>query len=267
VRHRPAREGGLGRSTSLIIGGTVSEFTSFTSRAAVLAQADDAPPAPPAETQADATSTRSFTDVHPPSLVKQLYRDLLGRDADVHGLSYWLAKLRETGDSVRVAQGLLESDEFDERCGALGRVYFACLGGIPDYATLDAWLQRSWDGEPLDSIAAALMRNGEFVLRYGGLDDAAFVERLQAEVTAGPRLPIDPGRGDRLQHLLEICASAQCRARLGSRVQVATIFVRILRRRPDDSGWEFWNDDCAAAGPRRLLEVAMGTQEFLRRFD
>jgi hypothetical protein len=266
VRHRTARSGGMGRTTSLLVGGTTSEFTSFTSPLAAVLE-DGAQELSDPATTADEAPRRSIADVYPRLLVRQLYRDLLGREPDAQGMSYWLSRLRETGDSVCVAEGLIKSSEFADHTAALGRIFFACMGGIPDYATLDTWFQRYWAGESLESIASVLMRNGEFVLRYGGLDDAAFVERLQAEVTDPPRLDFDPGTGRRVDRLLEICASPQCRSRLGSRVQVATIFVRMLRRRPDDSGWEFWNDNCAAAGPRRLLEVAMGTPEFLGRFD
>ncbi len=265
VRHKTAGGAGLGRTTSLVIGGAISEFTSLTSPAAALSESRG----DTAEGEADAQAgpTRSLGEVQLPLLVRQLYHDLLGREPDAQGLSWWLSQIGETGDPVRVAQALIESREFSERTAALGRVFLACKGGIPDYATLTAWIHRFWDGEPLGSIASTLMQNGEFVLRYGGLDDAAFVEHLQAEVTDPPRLALDPAKGSRVEHLLEICASGQCNSRLGSRVQVATIFVRMLRRRPDDSGWEFWNDQCASSGPRRLLEVAMGTQDYLRRFD
>lgn len=262
VRHRTAPVGGMGVTTSFLIGGTLGEFTSYTRSPPGTAPAgrDEAPlavsPNPPPALQA----------IEPYAIVTQLYRDLLGREPDPQGLVYWSSRIRDTGDRVAVANSLFESGEFAMRTAPAVRVFFACRSGIPDDAALRTWVKRFWAGESIPSIASVLMNCGEFVLRYAGLSDADFAERLQAEIASPPRLQLDPARHRRLDRFLEICGSAQCSSRLDARVKISVAFANMLRRRPDDSGWEFWQDQCEAGGLRRFLDVLMNTDEYRRRF-
>lgn len=52
---------------------------------------------------------------HADAVIRGLYRGLLGRDADVHGLAHWIAKWEEGADLTAIVAGFTMSDEFETR--------------------------------------------------------------------------------------------------------------------------------------------------------
>lgn len=125
--------------------------------------------------------------------VAQLYRNVLGREADAGGLGFWtgqvpalgrggvLAALSESGENVArtrdaVLPGLWVVDP--EAAQAL-RMYDTTLGRLPDRAGLAYWDRLLEDGATtLRGMADAFTGSAEFNARYGALGDRAFVETL-----------------------------------------------------------------------------------------
>ena len=259
VRHRSALPG-MGRTTSLLVGAEIRDFTSITA-------VDAIPPAQSEERDGIGADLPALAAIDPEALVTQMYRDLLGRDPDSQGLAWWTGEITQGNrDCTGMAEFLLRSPEFAARTAPAVRVYLACTQCIPDREPLRACIARYWSGEPLEATAALLMQGGEFALRYGGLPDTLFKERVLADIAWPPRVGIECASTSRPDMLIQLTALPQSVARLDHRVHVAMVYATLLQRRPDDSGWQFWIDQCESGGLAKLLDAALGSPEYLRRF-
>ena len=125
--------------------------------------------------------------------VSQLYRNVLGREADASGLSYWrdqLAAGRTRGD---VVVGLSESSENIARTGGavsaglwtpntatveVVRYYETVFGRAPDAAGLTYWIGARQNGVTSQQLAQSLTGSAEFTARYGTLGNREFVSQL-----------------------------------------------------------------------------------------
>lgn len=97
------------------------------------------------------------------------YEDLLGRDADVGGLDFWLGRLAAGGDRSRldVARQFVFSPE--GAAGEVDRGFLTVLG-----RTSDAGGAQFWTGflmeNPVVTLRAALYSSDEVFNRAGGID-------------------------------------------------------------------------------------------------
>ncbi|MFT7598258.1 MAG: hypothetical protein ACI8TP_001179 [Acidimicrobiales bacterium] len=125
--------------------------------------------------------------------VQLVYRNVLGRDPDSAGLSYWAGRLA-TGDSRgRVMIGFSESQEFidgtrvrinqAESNGPVARLYRAYFLREADEEGLHYWLAT---GLPLQQISSSFADTPEFRERYGILNDDAFVRLVYQNVMQRP---------------------------------------------------------------------------------
>ena len=89
------------------------------------------------------------------ALVRQQYRDVLGREADSDGTAHWAGLL---AGGVRSAEGfvgeLLASPEFGGRVGPVVRLYLAAFDRLPDHPGLQYWLGQVRAGTSLRTVAA-----------------------------------------------------------------------------------------------------------------
>ncbi|WP_396190634.1 Ig-like domain-containing protein, partial [Flavobacterium sp.] len=96
--------------------------------------------------------------------VMQLYRDILYREADAGGLSFWTQVLEQNLISrERVAEAFINSPEFQDVVGSVARLYFGTFDRMPDQAGLNYWVEAIRSGASLADIGNAFVTSDEFL--------------------------------------------------------------------------------------------------------
>jgi hypothetical protein len=183
------------------------------------------------------------------AFVEQQYRDFLGREGDAGGIDFWTGEL-EAGRTTRaqVADDFFRSAEFQNNIAPVARLYFAYFGRIPDYPGLMYWVGEFQAGGNLNAMSQAFADSAEFGSRYGALNDGAFVDLVYQNVLG--RLPDAGGRAfwvsqlaagmSRGAMMIGFSESEEYRQRSFRQVQVTMMYVSMLRRAPDQGGFDYW---------------------------
>lgn len=141
----------------------------------------------------------TYGDLTAEQFVRLLYQNVLGREADMTGLTDWVGRLNSGSSQADVVIGFSESQEFIncmadqttdfaqthsriEWADEVYRVYRATLDRDPDRAGLEDWMGRLNAGTDLIDVIAGFVMGDEFNNTYGHLDDDAFVELLYQNV-------------------------------------------------------------------------------------
>ncbi len=107
--------------------------------------------------------------------VEQLYRDILGRNADSAGRDYWVGQIDSEADAPAIAQAFMSSQEFGPR-RPIARMYLAYLNRAPDQSGFDYWTPLLVTGQAeLIDISWGFAASEEFAQRYGELSDGEFI--------------------------------------------------------------------------------------------
>ena len=170
--------------------------------------------------------------------VAQIHRDVLGREADAGGFSYWQSRLLAGRGRAEVLVGLSESAENkrataslvagglwvqDREAASVARLYDAALDRRPDGGGLATWSAQLDAGASLRDVAARFIATPEFQARYGGLDAAGFVRAMYQNVLDRPADAggvdhwaglLDAGRTDRAGVLASFSESQEHRVAL-----------------------------------------------------
>jgi hypothetical protein len=217
------------------------------------------------------------TDASRRAFVMQMYRDLLGREADGAGLNFWLAQLNTNSQGrVAMVQSFLFSPEAENTEGQAARLYFAAFGRSADPAGLRFWAAQV-ASQGAAAVAQQFAASGEFVARYGNLDNAGFVDRMFRNVigraadasglafwTAQMSAPTSLTRG---QVLLQFANSPEYRTTIDADVAVARLYIAMLRRQPDEAGLAFWANRIESGGSvQELIAAFIAAQEYRARF-
>ncbi|MCU1372039.1 MAG: hypothetical protein JWO77_3233 [Ilumatobacteraceae bacterium] len=126
----------------------------------------------------------------------------------------------------------------------MARLYRATFLRIPDRSGLDYWIAKKRKGAKLTAIAESFARSSEFTRRYGSLTDRKYVERLYLNVLgrAGDAGGIEYWTGKltrkvstRGQVLVGMSESNEYKRTQASEVDVAVLYVALLRRAPTSS--------------------------------
>jgi uncharacterized delta-60 repeat protein len=119
-----------------------------------------------------------FLPEAPPSpnerLVTQFYADLLGRDADPAGLTYFAGLLDRGATRTEVAQRIVGSTEY--RTVIVRQTYERLLGRDADAAGLTAWVTYLGQGGTAEQLEALVLASPEYQARSGG--DRAWLEAV-----------------------------------------------------------------------------------------
>jgi len=129
------------------------------------------------------------------------------------------------------------------------RLYFAYFNRIPDYAGLQFWVDYYKTGHPLEEISNAFANSPEFINTYGPLNNSQFVTLVYQNVLG--RAPDQAGfdfyvnqlntnQLTRGQVMLSFSESAEYIQRSYNQVYVTMMYVGMLRRSPDQAGFDFW---------------------------
>lgn len=206
----------------------------------------------------------------PAAFVAQLYRDLLYREPEPSGLTYWQNQLQAGLSRGGIINGLYQFPEFQNGVGAIARLYQAAFNRTADACGLAFWVEQGQAGRPLDDIAAFFVVSGEF-LDLGVTDPQDFVTRLYENVLG--RAPDAEGRAfwqGQLNAgatwgavLLGFTQSPEYRAALESRVTADLYYLGFLNRDPDVGGYAFWvNDLDQTTDPAPVHEAVQAMPEY-----
>ncbi len=206
----------------------------------------------------------------------QQYRDFLGREGDAAGIDFFV-NLLDTGAAVRanVVESFFFSPEFSGSVSPIARLYFATFLRIPDYPGLIFQVNAFRAGTPLDVIANNFTLSPEFQATYGSLDNAQYVALLYQNIlnrTASQgeidfhvaRLVSGVTRGAVLVGFSE---SPEYRQNSNIDVYVTMMYVGMLRRSPEQAGFDFWKSYMQAGNPGLALILGfLQAPEYRSRF-
>lgn len=142
----------------------------------------------------------------------------------------------------------IASNEYRDTVEPLARLYFAFFDRVADYEGLNYYIDERDGAVSLASIADEFAGSTEFRLRYGTLDNAAFIERLYRNVfDAVPdsaqraywigQLDAGMSRGS---VMLAFSESGAFRTLTANEVFVTLAYAETLRRAPDAAGFAHW---------------------------
>lgn len=202
--------------------------------------------------------------------VDQQYRDLLGRELDTAGQTFWTARLRTTWTGPRVVAGFMAGNEFGVVAAPVSRLHLGLKGGPPISGTeVRAQMVRLRQGTPLSTIARDLLAQGPWASET---DDQLITRTYIGLVRRGPTSAerttarnLITTRG-RPAWFADLSSTNEAKIRLQGRVQVAMTYVGLLARGPDQAGWDFWVARVESGTPtQRLIELFLNTPEYRNR--
>jgi hypothetical protein len=161
----------------------------------------------------------------------------------------------------------IDSEESRSMVAPLARLYFAFFDRVADYEGLNYYVGERDAGMSLESIAAEFAGSEEFRIRYGALDNAAFIDRVYRNVFDAPPdaaqraqwiAQLDAGvtRG---QVMLAFSESPAFRMASGNEVFVTMAYAEALRREPDPADFARWVRFLDAGNPREAVVAGLLT--------
>ena len=207
----------------------------------------------------------------------QQYRDFLGREGDPGGIQFYTDGIN--GGALSRAQAIenfFTSPEFSGSVSPIVRLYFATFLRIPDYPGLMFQVNAFRSGTPLDVIATNFTASPEFQVRYGALDDRAFVALLYQNIlgrtASAPEIDFHVGRltaGEtRGTVLVGFSESPEYRQLSYIDVYVTMMYAGMLRRAPEPAGFDFWVDYMEGGNPGlALIQGFLNAPEYRNRFQ
>jgi hypothetical protein len=209
--------------------------------------------------------------------VKQQYRDFLNREAEPGGLAYWVNMIDSGAmTKAQVIESFFWSQEFGLKIAPIVRLYFAYFLRIPDYAGLMFWINAYNSGWSLSGISDFFASSPEFVATYGSLTNEQFVTLVYQNVLG--RAPdaggyafwvdeLNSERRTRGRVMLEFSESTEYKGLSNNQVYVTMMYIGMLRRSPDEEGFNFWVNylDSGNSG-LALINGFLYSQEYADRF-
>jgi len=209
--------------------------------------------------------------------IANLYRDILGREPDPNGLSFWLGHLI-AGDMTRtqVAYNFFMSPEFQTRGFFLIASYVGVLGRDPDFAGWQYYRNAMAQGLTQLQVVQQLTQFTEFRIIYGALDNQGFVQRSYQNMfgkdpdpawVSNYTMQLNAGTINQAQVLLAIVTSSDYITKINNRALATLLYLGFLRRSTDPNGMAFWwNQLNAGSPPQVVLNGFITSPEYVGRF-
>ena len=183
--------------------------------------------------------------------VMQQYRDFFARDADEGGLNWWSAEI-DAGRKARgdLAMDFVYSTEYQNNVAPVVRLYFAYFDRLPDTGGLTYWVSEYVNGsKTLNEISDAFAGSTEFSTTYGSLNNSEFVTLIYDNLF--DRAPdqggfdywlgqLDGGFLTRGAAMVGYSESDEYKTTLANRVSIVSYYYGMLRRSPDQGGFDYW---------------------------
>lgn len=211
--------------------------------------------------------------------VRQIYRDLLNREADAGGEAYWVGQLHSGAlTRAQVVENYLLSPEFGEKVAPLIRLYSAYFLRIPDYEGLAYWMNEYSSGNrSLGDISGFFAGSPEFQMTYGSLDNGEFVQLVYRNVLGRDPEPegfefwtgeLDAGNRTRGWVMTGFSESQEYQGLVANPVYVTMTYIGLLRRTPETDGYNYWvNRMDEGASGQALIDLFLASAEYAARFQ
>jgi len=199
--------------------------------------------------------------------VQQLYRNVLGREADPSGLADWVGQLDRGASRGQILVGFSESDEFKANTAAqveVLRLYFLLNQSMPTDAQLQDWLGFLKGYGQTDALFAlgypsGLADAGYVQLVFQGFlrrsADAGTVGAFGAALAAGTVT-----HGSLVETLMD---SAEFNMYVGP---VSRLYLSALLRVPDSPGLDNWVNYTKANSLQTVADAFSASQEYQNRY-
>lgn len=130
--------------------------------------------------QVERLEDRCVLSAAPPTFTPQLYTDLLQRAPDSQGLAFWQSALGQGASTFDVAQGFVNSREF--QANEVASLYGKLLHRAPDQVGLAVYLPFLAAGGSVQQVEAMILSSDEFFATQGGGTNAGFLKALYLNV-------------------------------------------------------------------------------------
>ncbi len=208
------------------------------------------------------------------TFVRQQFEDLLRRAPTKSELTTRSDRLRNGTAPESIVTEMVESPEFIGSVAPLTRLYLAYFERQPDDGGLDYWLQTFRSGTDIPAISDYFAVSEEFGNTYGDLSDEDFIKLVYQNV-----LDRDAD-AEGLGYWLELMNSGMSRGELMTnfsesvenirnvqpQIIVRSLYYGLLRREPDQAGFEYWTEVYAAGGSlNTMVRAFLDSDEYFRR--
>jgi len=210
------------------------------------------------------------------AFIRQQYVDFFGRKADNGGIDYYNEKFNGGYTKAELVNEFVFSTEFQEKIAPVSRLYLAYFLRIPDTAGLEYWINQKLNGWSLEVISSAFAESAEFNNRYGALNNADFIRLVYQNIfsrsadVAGFNYYLnllDSGNLSRGAMMTSISESTENKATSLSEVRIISFYYGMLRRTPEQGGYDFWVAALdAGTEPKTLLDDFINSAEYQARF-
>jgi hypothetical protein len=199
------------------------------------------------------------------SIVKSLYRDILGRDADTGGLSYWSINIVQGMSPAQVGQAFARSPEY--AYATVARDYRDVLGREPDPSGISTWTSAIISGVMRSEDLNIWLYSSVEYYNISGQTDDSYVTALYRHILGREPGPTDipfwsPLVSTRGQ-------DAVVRGFWGSgesaNVRVQAFYQRYLGRAADPQGMVTWPPILLQRGEGELRDQLVGSVEYYNR--
>ena len=205
----------------------------------------------------------------------QQYRDFLGREGDTFGISYWSSAITGGASRALITKSFFDSPEFQGAIAPVTRLYYSYFNRIPDKPGLDYWIYQYRSGTPLNTVSQAFASSAEFIGTYGNLTDPQFVTLVYQNVlgrapdAAGLAYWVGQLNGgmSRGQVMVGFSESSEYQLTSYNRVFVTMVYYGMLRRMPDQAGFNYWVGQLAGGSSAlNLINGFLAAPEYHGRF-
>ena len=240
--------------------------------------ASTAPAATPADNNTTSVVTPSgLSSASNEAFVKQQYLDFLGRDGDDAGIAFWTAELTNgTQNRADCVNSFVFSEEFQQKVAPVSRLFLAYFMRIPDTSGLQFWINEKLNGKTINTISDSFAASTEFINTYGSLDNTAFVNLVYSNLfdrsadTGGFNYwkgQFDNSIDTRGNVMASFSESTENVSLTQSNIRVISFYYGMLRRAPDQGGYDFWvNELKIGKSPNDLINGFIGSTEYQQRF-
>jgi Domain of unknown function (DUF4214)/Putative binding domain, N-terminal len=207
--------------------------------------------------------------------VRQLYNDLLQRDPDADGLTYWSGILSSGAMSrASVAASFFESQEFSEYGLYVIKLYVAVLARFPDVPGFTYWVSVLGSGASQSDLAEMFVNTPEFFNRFGDPDNSTFVTLLYQNVLG--RDPDPTGLSywtsmldqamTRPQLVYSFVQSQEFDNNIRTQAYAFLLYAGFLARSPDTAGFSYWCGVLANTPLATVVSEFITSPEYIGRF-
>jgi hypothetical protein len=206
----------------------------------------------------------------PTDFVRQQYLDFLGRTPDATGTTYWTSRIHKGATGSSVIRSFIGSNEFGTVVSPVVRSYLATHGTYPPTAaTVTDAVARLRRGASAASIADTFAADPQIAQLTDGEFVTALYRNVYKRSPSGAELTADTAklaggtsRGTLASGYAEGATGA---GRLAAEVNVAMVYLGMLGRAPDSSGWSYWVPKARASSTDALVTGFQRSNEYRNR--